>query len=84
MQSPNFSTELKFLLNTFTPATELNTIVPESSDAVLGNQDTSLLLQTSSALQFSIPNVKLSYPEPFLASPSYMHTDLFFLHILQY
>ena len=84
MQSPNFSTELKFLLNTFTPTTELNTIVPETSDAVLGNHDTSLLLQTSSALQFSIPNVKLSYPEPFLASPSYMHTDLFFLHILQY
>lgn len=84
MQSPHPSNDLKFLLNTFAPSTELNTIVPEVNDALLDGQDTSLLLQTSSALQFSIPNVKLSYPEPFLASPSYMHTDLFFLHILQY
>ena len=84
MQSNNSSSDLKFLLNTLSPNAELNTIVPEVNDAILGKQDTSLLLQTSSALQFSIPNVKLSYPEPFLASPSYMHTDLFFLHILQY
>ena len=84
MKSTNYSDDLKFLLNAFTPASELNTVVPEVNDSVLDSQDTSLLLQTSSALQFSIPNVKLSYPEPFLASPSYMHTDLFFLHILQY
>lgn len=30
------------------------------------------------------PNVKLYYPEPFLASPSFIHNDLGFLHILQY
>ena len=30
------------------------------------------------------PNVKLCYPEPFLASPSFIHGDLGFLHILQY
>ena len=84
MKSTNYSDDLKFLLNAFTPSSDLNTVVPEVNDSVLDSQDTSLLLQTSSALQFSIPNVKLSYPEPFLASPSYMHTDLFFLHILQY
>jgi len=32
----------------------------------------------------TIPNVKLFYPEPFLAAPSFMHNDLGFLHILQY
>jgi hypothetical protein len=26
----------------------------------------------------------LSYPEPFIASPSFMHTDLWFVHILVY
>ena len=30
------------------------------------------------------PNVKLYYPEPFIASPSFIHNDLGFLHILQY
>jgi hypothetical protein len=25
---------------------------------------------------YSIPNVKLSYPEPFIASASFMHTDI--------
>jgi len=30
------------------------------------------------------PTVKLFYPEPFIASPSFIHSDLGFLHILQY
>lgn len=33
---------------------------------------------------YSIPNVKLSYPEPFIASASFMHSDLWFVHILVY
>jgi hypothetical protein len=32
----------------------------------------------------SSPNVKLYYPEPFIASASFIHNDLGFLHILQY
>lgn len=32
----------------------------------------------------SAPTVKLYYPEPFIASPSFIHNDLGFLHILQY
>ena len=46
--------------------------------------DNSLSSHTYSVLQYTIPDCKLFYPEPFLASPSYMHTDLHFLHILQY
>ena len=30
----------------------------------------------TSIYHYSIPNVKLAYPEPFIASPSFMHTDL--------
>ncbi len=33
---------------------------------------------------YSIPNVKLSYPEPYIASASFMHSDLWFVHILIY
>lgn len=38
----------------------------------------------TSIYHYSIPNVKLTYPEPFIASPSFMHTDLWFVHILIY
>lgn len=30
------------------------------------------------------PTVKFFYPEPFIASPSFIHQDLSYLHILQY
>lgn len=32
----------------------------------------------------STPRVKLQYPEPFIASPSVIHQDLWFMHILVY
>jgi hypothetical protein len=32
----------------------------------------------------SSPNVKLYYPEPFIASPSFIHNDIGYIHILQY
>ena len=32
----------------------------------------------------TIPNVKLYYPEPFVASPTFMHDDIWFLHIVVY
>lgn len=35
-------------------------------------------------LHVSTPNVKLYYPEPFIASPSFVHNDIGFIHILQY
>jgi len=37
-----------------------------------------------SLYQSSVPTVKLYYPEPFIASPSFIHQDLGFLHILHY
>lgn len=38
----------------------------------------------STIYHYSIPNTKLAYPEPFIASPSFMHSDLWFVHILVY
>jgi hypothetical protein len=32
----------------------------------------------------STPNTKLYYAEPFIASPSFVHNDIGFIHILQY
>ena len=31
---------------------------------------------------YSVPTVKLAYPEPFIASPTFIHSDLWFVHIL--
>jgi hypothetical protein len=35
-------------------------------------------------LQVTTPNETLHYPEAFIASPSFIHDDLHFLHILHY
>nr|YP_010117025.1 Cytochrome c oxidase subunit 2 precursor [Euplotes vanleeuwenhoeki]QPM99239.1 Cytochrome c oxidase subunit 2 precursor [Euplotes vanleeuwenhoeki] len=32
----------------------------------------------------SVPNIKLYYPEPFIASPTFSHDDIWFLHITIY
>jgi hypothetical protein len=32
----------------------------------------------------SVPLRKLQYPEPFIASASFIHTDIGFVHVLQY
>jgi len=42
------------------------------------------LLDSFSVLHTSVPNVKLYYPEPFIATPTFIHDDLWFLHIVIY
>ena len=34
-----------------------------------------------SVFHTSVPNIKLYYPEPFIASPNFAHEDIWFLHI---
>ena len=48
----------------------------------ISNQPTTS--NVGSLLQFTIPDGKLFYPEPFIASPSYLHSDLTYLHLFQY
>ena len=57
----------------------LNFIDQTNDILVFNNLDN---LQT--IYHYSIPNVKLFYPEPFIASASFMHSDLWFMHILIY
>ena len=58
--------------------------VPESEMPFIPKSPASSTANTANLLQFSIPEGKLFYPEPFIASPSYIHTDLPYLHIFQY
>jgi hypothetical protein len=32
----------------------------------------------------TLPDGKLYYPEPFIASPSFLHEEIWFIHILHY
>ena len=50
----------------------LITFINQTEDVNLYNN----LENITSIYHYSIPNVKLAYPEPFIASPSFMHTDL--------
>ena len=58
--------------------------IPESEQPYIPKTVTSPVNNSAALLQFSIPEGKLFYPEPFIASPSYIHTDLPYLHIFQY
>lgn len=59
----------------------------KTSTPVLLNHLNENVVPTSnvgSLVQFTIPDGKLFYPEPFIASPSYLHSDITYLHIFQY
>jgi hypothetical protein len=63
---------------------ELDSILMEFSDGIslfdiLSGEDDSTVYQT-----LSTPDFKLYYPEPFIASPSFVHEELWFIHILHY
>jgi len=46
--------------------------------------DYSNLEAVKSQYHSSVPLRKLQYPEPFIASASFIHTDIGFIHVLQY
>ena len=58
--------------------------LPESNLPYIPKNSPTSSTNSANALQFSIPEGKLFYPEPFIASPSYLHSDLPYLHIFQY
>ncbi len=65
-----------------TTSETIKTLLEGSDSAMLSsNGPTS---NVRSLLQYTIPDGKLFYPEPFIASPSYLHSDLTYLHIFQY
>lgn len=65
------------LLNTAKLPSEISPVLDNTTAAASTSNVTSLL-------QFTIPDGKLYYPEPFIASPSYLHSDITYLHMFQY
>ena len=41
-------------------------------------------LDNLSVLHATTPNIKLYYPEPFIATPTFVHDDIWFVHIVIY
>ena len=73
-------TFIKFYLNSNLNSQSLLAFINQIDDSNLFEN----LENITSTYHYSVPNVKLSYPEPFIASPSFIHTDLWFVHILVY
>jgi hypothetical protein len=53
-------------------STEILNFIDQTEDAFIFNN----LENAKSIYHYSIPNTKLAYPEPFIASASFMHSDL--------
>ncbi len=79
-----FLTSLKFFDKSLVNSNSIISFIDQIDDAI---DDLNLyhnLENITSIYHYSTPNVKICYPEPFIASPSFMHTDLWFVHILLY
>jgi hypothetical protein len=63
---------LKFFNDSSLYTKSLITFINQTEDIDLFNN----LENINAVYHYSIPNVKLMYPEPFIASPSFMHNDL--------
>lgn len=48
------------------------------------NINSNIIDNKSNLFQYSIPNIKLYYPEPYIATPSFLHYDIWFVHISIY
>jgi hypothetical protein len=62
---------------------ELVTLVWETDD-MTKVEKIEPMAHVRSMYHYSIPQTKLYYPEPYIASPSFIHNDIGFIHILQY
>jgi len=54
------------------------------TSALTGSDSISNLLDSFSVYHTTVPNIKLYYPEPFIATPTFIHDDIWFLHIVIY
>ena len=59
-------------------------VFPDDYDAIMNAVICSIAGEENLIEQVSAPFVKLYYPEPFIASPSFVHEEVWFIHILHY
>jgi len=59
-------------------------ILPEYQDIIEIFEVVSTNVNDSTYKYTHVPEYKLYYPEPYIASPSFQHEELWFIHILHY
>lgn len=63
---------------------QLLLVFPDDYDAIVNAVVCSMAGERNLIEEVSAPFVKLYYPEPFIASPSFVHEEVWFIHILHY
>lgn len=58
--------------------------IPQYADEIQAFDLDALEADTSLLDEITTPDTKMYYPEPFIASPSFVHEDLWFIHILHF
>ena len=76
--------EINFLTKPKNDAIEMLNIFPKHRNAIEIFEILSTNIDNSLYENLSTPDFKLYYPEPFIAAPSFLHEDLWFIHILHY
>lgn len=72
---------LGFIKNDYKHLTE---VFPDDYDAIINAVVCSIAGERNLIEEISTPFVKLYYPEPFIASPSFVHEEVWFIHILHF
>jgi len=63
---------------------EISNIFPELDEELMVFEELAISTDGSYFCYLDAPAWKLHYPEPFIASPSFVHEELFFMHILHF
>lgn len=82
--STNIINEMFFLTQPKNELFNLIDVVPEHDDTFEIFEIISVNVDNSLYEFIHLPEFKLYYPEPFIASPSFVHEELWFIHILHY
>ncbi len=76
----DFAPHTFFKINPLLIDSSLHSFIQEAEDTKFFTN----LENVQTIYHYSVPTTKLFYPEPYIASASFMHSDLWFVHILVY
>lgn len=80
----SLSTNIVNICNVKNDVVGLLDFIPQYADEIQAFDLDALEADTSLLDEITTPDTKMYYPEPFIASPSFVHEDLWFIHILHF
>jgi heme/copper-type cytochrome/quinol oxidase subunit 2 len=82
--STNLVNEIRYLSQLKNNCDELMKFFPRHKKTIEFYEVAAIYEELSNVIEVSTPNVRLHYPEPYIASPSFIHEEVWFIHILHY